>query len=317
MVVPHLPPHSTARAAALALALALSPSVARAFTRESGTGADGARGPCLYWGTRQLAFETNDKGSRDAGPGAFAAVSASFAAWAAPCTDLAFDDLGRTSRADIGFSLQDANRPALVVWRDVLCSKAAPPSDPCWAEGCANAYDCWEHDADVLALTTTSYNNKTGEIVHADIEFNGATYGFTAMDSPPCPKSPPPPRPAPCVAIDVQNTLTHEVGHLLGLDHSLDSEATMFKTADLGELKKRSPEADDLDGLCHLYPQGRPTSTCLSPPPGTLQSSEGGCHCGAQGGLTGLTLPLLTALLRRRRHPGCTRSSRAGRASIP
>ncbi len=297
--------------------LALSPSPARAFTREFATGTNGARGPCLYWNTRQLAFETNDKGSLDAGPGTFAAVSASFAAWAAPCTDLAFTDLGKTSQTDVGFSPQEARRPARVVWREVLCSKAAPPSDPCWATGCANAHDCWEHDSNVLALTTTSYNNQTGEIVHADIELNGAGFPFTAIDAPPCPKSPPPSRPSACVATDVQSTLTHEVGHLIGLDHSLDPEATMFRTADIGEVKKRTLDADDLDGLCSLYPLGRPTSTCLSPTPGPLLSSKGGCQSGAQGGLTGLTLPLLTVLWRRRRHSGCKKSSRASHASNP
>ena len=53
--------------------------------------------------------------------------------------------------------------------------------------------------------------------------------------------------------IDALNTLTHEAGHFLGLDHSSDHEATMYAQAPPGEIKKRSLETDDKNGICFLY----------------------------------------------------------------
>lgn len=280
------------------LSASVAPSTALGFTREF---ADGAGSPCLFWNTRQLAFATNDQGSRDAGGGAFAAVGASFASWSATCTDIAFLDQGRSERKDVGYSQQEPDRPTLVVWREALCSKAVPASDPCWDSSCANAYGCWDHDPGMLALTTTTFNSATGEIFHADIELNGSSFVFTTVDSPACDKEAPVPRPANCAAIDVQNTLTHEVGHLLGLDHSLDPEATMYRTAALGEIKKRDIAGDDVDGLCFIYPKGLPTSTCISPS-APIPKPASGCQSAGAGSPSALSLALV-ALLRRRRAP--------------
>lgn len=284
--------------AGVAWALAVAPGTAQAFTREFAPG-EGA--PCLFWNTRRVAFATNDQGSRDAGEDAFGAVSASFAAWSATCSDFSFQDLGRTARRDVGYSPQDAGRPTLVVWREALCSKTVPASDPCWRSSCANAYGCWDHDPGMIALTTTSFDRSTGEILHADIELNGASFVFTARDSPSCDKEAPVPRPAPCAANDVQNTLTHEVGHLLGLDHSLDAEATMYRTAPLGETKKRDLASDDVEGLCFIYPRAMPTSTCLSPSAPAPRTAAAGCQCGVSGGAALPILPFLAGFLRRRR----------------
>ncbi len=282
----------------VALALLAAPSTSRAFTREFASGTDG---PCLFWNARQLAFATNDKGSHDAGGGAFAAVSASFAAWTATgCSDIQFQDRGRTTSMEVGYSAQEPDRPTLVVWRETLCSSVAKASDPCWKSGsCANTYGCWDHDPGMIALTTTTFNHATGEVVHADIELNGASFVFTAIDSPPCDKEEPVSRPSSCVAVDVQNTLTHEVGHLLGLDHSLDTDATMFHTADLGETQKRDIDPDDAAGLCFIYPKSLATSTCLSPVAPTPKLAAGGCQSASSGDAPAL-IPGLLVWLRRR-----------------
>ena len=52
---------------------------------------------------------------------------------------------------------------------------------------------------------------------------------------------------------DVQNILTHELGHALGLGHSANTEATMYYSADLGETKKRDLHTDDLNGYWAIY----------------------------------------------------------------
>ena len=98
----------------------------------------------------------------------------------------------------------------------------------------------WIHGPGVLGLTTLTYNTCDGEVVDGDIEINAAEFLF-AVDVPSS------------VEMDLENTVTHEVGHLLGLDHSNDAEATMYFNSPEGETRKRTPETDDYLGLCCLY----------------------------------------------------------------
>src|SRR3989338_6737943 len=64
--------------------------------------------------------------------------------------------------------------------------------------------------------------------------------------------------------VDIQNTSTHEIGHLLGLDHSSNDPfeeiesirtATMYYATNPGVTSGRSLEFDDILGMKHLYPQ--------------------------------------------------------------
>ena len=76
--------------------------------------------------------------------------------------------------------------------------------------------------------------------------------------------------------------MTHEVGHYLGLDHSQIQEATMYRSARLGETKKRSLEQDDIDGVCSIYPVSESPLECGAPPycnPESLAAlrNEAGC----------------------------------------
>ena len=49
---------------------------------------------------------------------------------------------------------------------------------------------------------------------------------------------------------DVQNTLTHELGHALGLQHEADvTDAVMFPIAYDGDVDKRQLSGDDMAGL--------------------------------------------------------------------
>lgn len=91
-----------------------------------------------------------------------------------------------------------------------------------------------------IAKTTLMFSEETGEIVDADIEVNAGGFLFSSGD------------PADDT-IDLLNTLTHEAGHFLGMDHSIDKEATMYAQAPPQEIKKRSLEDDDIEGACFLY----------------------------------------------------------------
>ena len=268
----------------------------------------------IFWcNDRAITYAIHEGGSDDtAALESVTAAQQSFAAWSAPaCTDLRFIDGGTTPRYDIGYSQGDADNLSLVVWREQSCAKATPAGHECFeAGGCNNLYNCWEGSLQTIALTTTTFNNKTGEIFDADIEFNGLGFVFSTVDGPAC--SNPPPRPAlNCVATDVRNTLTHEVGHVVGLDHpdlssepgidhANDRDVTMYSSASLGEVNKRTLHQDDIDGLCEIYPKGLKSQQCFK-----ADEVKGvGCDCSAAGaswGGLGAALAALAALWRRRR----------------
>jgi hypothetical protein len=132
----------------------------------------------------------------------------------------------------------------------------------------------WPHGQDVLALTTLTYSTCTGQIVDADIEINAAFFNMSAAPNPGANK------------VDVQNTITHEVGHFLGMDHSLDLAATMYAQAPNGETRKRSLAQDDINGLCCIYQSESPTvlpDAVCEGAPASVDESGGGLDSGGDG----------------------------------
>ncbi len=149
-----------------------------------------------------------------------------------------------------------------------------------------------------LAKTTVSYNADTGQILDADIELNHAFNEYTTGDED--------------VIYDLQSILTHEIGHLLGLDHTLNSFATMFSGYQEGSIEPRTLDDDDIAGLCAIYPPGRP-GVCDSTPRGGLGNEcsaepveDDGCSTATaaprhRGWLAASAAVLAAALLARRR----------------
>ena len=150
---------------------------------------------------------------------------------------------------------------------------------------------------------------------------------------------------------DFENTLTHELGHLQGLDHtckdaatpahevdengnppprcrslstcradrSRSSDATMYNSATPGETKKRSPEADDVAGICDAYPlaQAAQRASCTHDRPRTTSRRRvqhfAAAHRAARP--PRILLAALAALLRRARHLLEVSASRVALAS--
>ena len=173
------------------------------------------------------------------------------------------------------------------------------------------------YDNSALAVTTDTANTRTGQIYDADVEVNLVDYQWADLVE----------DPALTNDMDLQNALTHELGHLIGLDHtcfdafastsgvrphdnadqplpdcataSVDVQGTtMFPSAQPGDTQKRTLAPDDVNALCTIYDVNAPP-----PPPGT--GVNGGCNCRAAGrpGDTGAaaTFGLLAAVLSARR----------------
>ena len=58
------------------------------------------------------------------------------------------------------------------------------------------------------------------------------------------------------VTFDLESLVAHELGHGVPLNHSSNSEATMWPTVNAGETKMRTLHQDDIDGITFLYPLG-------------------------------------------------------------
>jgi len=97
----------------------------------------------------------------------------------------------------------------------------------------------------------------SGRISDADILFNGAGFEFTTS--------------AEAGSFDVQDVATHELGHLLGLDHSGWAGASMYPYVDQSVILHRSLSLDEVGGLRHAYP-----STSFARISGSVVREQGG-----------------------------------------
>ncbi len=101
----------------------------------------------------------------------------------------------------------------------------------------------WPYGSDTIALAVLWVSRDHPRIVGADILLNGENYVWaTDGDS---------------QAVDVQDVITHEIGHALGLAHSLTSpEVTMFPVMVPGETKKRFLSEEERSIIKFIYPSG-------------------------------------------------------------
>lgn len=264
----------------------------------------------LAWESSCAQITYQDAGTTDiAGDAEFAAMDAVIDNWNNVTSSCSYLTLQSVGRAPDEVGLDGVN---LVVFRGDRWCRPATDSDP---EEC--------YDPSAAGLTTLRFiddasSDRNGAILDADIELNAVDYSI-AIDGQTT-------RPGNCIS-DLANTLTHEVGHLMGLDHTcwnggdrLDddqgnpvpscagslptsiTDSTMYNFQDCGETKKATPEADDIAGVCAIYPKADDPGQCSPPDLG-----GGGC-CAIAGahssGARGPTLLLLAAaliLLRRRR----------------
>jgi hypothetical protein len=197
----------------------------------------------------------------------FAASTQAAGMWSYPtlvCTDIRLAMLAEAqASADVGHDTKNV----IVFRQDTWCRQPTPVDDA----GMPQPY-CYPSSA--LAITSIFKNSKTGEILDADIEFNAVDYSWGDLEGKP--------DLATFKTADFQNALTHELGHVLGLDHNCftanDAQArlndntgapeldcsptlpdailnsTMYPSVVQSDTQRRTLSLDDEQGMCDVYP---------------------------------------------------------------
>jgi MYXO-CTERM domain-containing protein len=249
-------------------------------------------------------------------PDLLAAANQAAAVWSYPQVAATDIRLGVVAEPEAAAEVGHDGRNVIVFRQDTWCRQPPPLDDAGNPEpGC--------YSANALAVTSIFKNKNSGEIVDADIEFNAVFYSWGDLVGQPAL--------ATTSTADFQNALTHELGHVIGLDHNCYTasdgqprrsdntgalamdcygsvpppvavlEATMYPSVSLGDTTRRDLSPDDELGVSEIYPHRH--EVCPSP--------EGGCRVApATPGprswpktvaLTGMALLASLALWRRRR----------------
>lgn len=247
-------------------------------------------GHSLYWESG-CAFVTVDSAGTMAiaGDQEFPVIDASINTWNDATASCSYTHLFKDDEKPVEVDAKD--RVNVIKFRDTSWCRPATGKDPA---------RCYEPAS--AGITTATYINdggaRDGAIVDADIEINGVNFAIAiAGQSLATGRS--------CIA-ELQNTLTHELGHLQGLEHTclapgdpsrVDNlgnpvpecastidpsieDSTMYPFQTCGETKKETLAADDINAMCAIYPKASP-GTCEP-----VQSGGGGC-CSASGGPAG------------------------------
>jgi MYXO-CTERM domain-containing protein len=206
------------------IALALC---AAAFTQVAWTGYATKSGVPIRWYEPTVDVKADDALCADVpAEDALAAIRESFGTWnAVACMQPKMQDAGTVHGVPPFAGKSPSQRGNdLVIFEDA--DAWAATADP--AKG-----------AGVIALTTLFYDPTTGQARSYALEVNDGAFTFaTGVQA---------------GKMDLANTLTHEFGHVLGLDHSDVRNATMFYSASFGDVAKRTLADDDTTGICTLY----------------------------------------------------------------
>lgn len=259
-----------------------------------------ASGADIHWASGCALLSVASDGSQDvAGDAEFDVIDQVLSTWRSQTEGCSYFELVNEGREDREVGLDGIN---LIKFREDFWCRPATKDDP------QECYDQAAAGITTLFFVDDAGSKRNGEIIDADIEFNGVQFAL-AVDGVSAGNQD-------CIA-DVANTFTHEIGHLVGLDHTCwiggprpddgngdqvpmcsgaladdITEATMYNFQGCGEIKKATLEADDVAGLCAIYPAIQDPNECK---PATLDTV--GCCSIAGSRTTSGRLPASLALL--------------------
>jgi hypothetical protein len=267
-----------------------------------------AAGHYLYWESGCIFLTPDSDGTKEiAGSGEFPIIDASVATWNTDTDTPTCSYMKVVEQTPQSLEVGN-DKINIIKFRDASWCRPAVDDDParCYSDAAAG-------------ITTAVYvddakSSRDGAIVDADIEINGVDFavsvGGVSLGT------------APCQA-ELQNTLTHELGHLHGLEHTclatgdpprIDDQgnpvpecadtsdpkiidATMYPFQDCGETKKETLSDDDINGICTIYPIAMDPGTCAP-----VSSGGGCCDAGptAPSGPLVLAIAVVALVLRRK-----------------
>jgi hypothetical protein len=276
--------------------LLAAPSVAQAYVRSRATSCKP-----VYWAQSCLYIQADSNYVKDlSGPEVEQAIQNSINAWQTHISPASFLQLKYLPAQGVKETTYKDGLQVVKFRADQWCRPAS--------DGAQQV--CYDRSA--TAITTVSYINKAGDpndgqIVDADIELNAVNNIFFNADKGKAPADPRNPA-------DLWNTLTHEMGHMQGLDHTcrgpseptstctVDNtgamrplcsdvarlrltnpaymtiyDSTMYAVADPSETRKRVPQTDDVRGITDSYPASNDPKSCVLPG----SAAKGGCAAAA------------------------------------
>jgi hypothetical protein len=241
-------------------------------------------GHYLYWESGCVFMTIDSAGTKEiAGDAEFPVIDACIATWNNSTDNCSYIKLHDQGKKAMEVGRDNIN---LIKFRDVSWCRPATKDDPARC-----------HPESAAGITTATYvddatSARDGAIVDADVELNGVQFalavnGVTLGTG--------------CLS-ELQNTLTHELGHVLGLEHTClapgdpprvdnlgnpvptctnatpaEIAATMYNYQDCGENIKETVESDDIAAICGVYPKANSPETCepVDAPGGCCESAVG------------------------------------------
>jgi len=267
-------------------------------------------GHYLYWESGCVFITIDAAGTKEiAGDTEFPVIDNVINTWNNATQGCSYLQILNQGKKDIEVGRDNVN---VIKFRDVSWCRPETQDDPARC-----------HPDSAAGITTATYvddgsSSRDGALVDADVELNGvgfalAVNGQTLSN-------------ASCLS-ELQNTLTHEIGHVQGLEHTClapgdpprvddkgapvpscgnatqaQQDATMYNFQDCGEVKKETLEPDDINAICAIYPQAKDPGTCepVAAPGGCCEANVGRSQGWPATMLLGLVVGILGFWRRRR-----------------
>jgi hypothetical protein len=263
----------------LALVLIALPRPARAFCQTH---------TCEFSGTQMCTW--------DAAAGCW--TGGAVAHWGTSCIDYAVQLDGSKKQGISAAALAGVLKDGFQIWSDAVCGPALSPELTATYRGLTSCnrveFNCEagpDNDHIVMfrdgssdlpettiALSTIIANTNTGEILDVDIEINSYDFDFYLDDAavPPAGRA----QGGSDGAHDLRLVLNHELGHFLGLSHTLQQGALMRAAYDGFD---RNPARDDIAGICKSLKQSRTDPVCtVEPSPAACVGTDTSCSPSAE-----------------------------------